>query len=197
MKNKLHFLALAILMITFSSCATILGGSKKPVRVSGIPPEAEVYYNGAYVGKAPTHVKVPRSAKQGHSKITVKAPNYKSTDIELSRKWSVGYTVLDIMSGWVPLAIDIATGNIYQPKPRKVKYKLEPVPGVKFKVGDKVIITSEKYKGIEGVITKILEDETAVMVKFTRPANALEKQTKKVNEITEEKKFYYNQIRHK
>ncbi len=111
MRNLKSFtLLLFAIAILTSSCATILGGAKKGVRVKGFPPDAKVYYNGSYIGEAPTTVQVPKSAKQGNSTITVKADNYKPTDNQLTRKWSLGYTFLDIVTGFVPLVVDVVTG---------------------------------------------------------------------------------------
>jgi len=191
MKKTVYFLGLIVILVSFSSCATLLGGSKKGVKVKGTPPNAQVYYNGAYIGDAPVNVKVPKSAKQGNSKVTVKADNYEPTDIELTRKWSLGYTVLDIITGFVPLIVDAATGNIYQPKPGTVKYKL--LPKSSFAVGNEVIITKKRYANIVGEITAVTGD--LATVKFTRPATAVEKQTQKVDEITEAKDFYFNEIK--
>ncbi len=200
MKKKITIYALSfIFLLSFSSCATILGGSKKGVRVTGNPPNAKVYYNGDYIGEAPVTVKVPKSAKQGNSKVTVKANNYKSQDITLIRKWSIGYTVLDILTGLVPLVIDAATGNIYQPKPGHITYNLEPAGNFQsmFKKGDKVLITSskKKYENLTGEVVEVLSDK--IKVKVTRPATTVEKQTKKVDEITEEVEFYYNEVQKK
>ena len=199
MKKTLKFLGLILIVASLSSCATILGGAKKGVKVTGEPPNAKVYYNGNYVGEAPVTVKVPRSSKQGNSKVTIKADNYKSQDINLYRKWSIGYTVLDVFTGLVPLAVDIATGNIYQPKPSKIEYMLEPAGNLQsmFKAGDKVIITSskKKYHNLTGEVVDVLSDK--VKVKLTRPATAIEKQMKKVDEVTEEVEFYFNEVKKK
>lgn len=195
MKLKIKLLSLVAILLVLSSCATILGGTKKGVRVTGEPANSKVYYNGSYVGDAPVSVKVPKSAKQGNSTITIKAENYNPSDVQLTRKWSFGYTILDIVTGVVPLVIDGVTGNIYQPKPNKVKYNLEPISGIsnKFKVGDKVIILSKKYENQQAEVTAILAD--GLKVTFTREANAIEKQTKKVEEITEEIEVNFSEVR--
>ncbi len=195
MKKTIYISFLFVVMLAFSSCATLLGGSKKGVRVSGVQAQAKVYYNGSYIGDAPVNVKVPKSAKQGNSKITVKADNYKPTDIQLTRKWSLGYTVLDICTGVLPLVVDAATGNIYQPKPGHVKFDLEPVDNIasKFKVGDEITIINKKFNGQKAKITQTFAD--GVQVEFVRPATAVEKQTKKVDEITENIKLDFSEIR--
>jgi len=195
MKNKILLLGLVLLSasVMLSSCATILGGAKKGVRVKGEPKNAQVYYNGSFVGNSPVTVQVPKSAKKGNSKVTVKADNYNPTEISLTRSWSIGYTILDIAFGLWPLVIDGLTGNIYQPKPGKIVFLLEPT-SQPFKVGDKVSFVFEKdLTNITGEITSV--SQMKATVKYTRPANLIEKQTKKVEQITEEKEFYFNEIK--
>lgn len=193
--TKLFYMALIAIIFSTTSCATILSGSKKGVRVKGEPVGAKVYYNGSYVGEAPITVQVPKTATQGNSKLTIKAENYQPAEINLGRKWSIVYTVLDIGIGFIPLLIDVVTGNIYQPTPSTVKYLLEPIENVPFKVGDKVVFTDKDLSDIVGEITDITQMQAKV--KYTRPANLIEKQTKKVDEVTEEKFFYFNQIKKK
>ncbi|MEI6048347.1 MAG: hypothetical protein WCS03_05570 [Bacteroidota bacterium] len=129
MKKKLNiwfFTLLIAVIVILPGCATILGGSKSITRVKqGTPPNAKVFYNGAFIGDAPTNVRVPKSAKQGNSYIEVKADGFETSKISMTRKVSVGYTILDICFGLLPLGIDFATGNIYKPRPNRIDYFLE------------------------------------------------------------------------
>jgi len=112
--------------IIFQGCATILGGSKDNTRVKqGIPENAKVYCNGNYIGQAPQTVRVQKSARQGNSYIEIKADGYQTSRIDLTRKVSIGYLVLDICTGAVWLAVDFVTGNIYKPRPNRIDYLLE------------------------------------------------------------------------
>jgi predicted small secreted protein len=57
MKKQVTLLLATVVAVSllFQGCATILGGSKDASRVhNGTPPGAKVYYNGNYVGDAPT-----------------------------------------------------------------------------------------------------------------------------------------------
>jgi hypothetical protein len=113
-------------IIILPSCATILGGSKSNSHVNqGTPPNARVFYNGEFIGEAPTNIKIPKSAKQGNSYIEVKADGYETSKISMTRKASVGFIILDICFGILPLGIDLITGNIYKPHPNKIDYHLE------------------------------------------------------------------------
>ncbi len=194
MKKVLYLTGIFIMAVLLQSCATLLSGSKTPVRVSGDPVKAKVYYNGNYVGQAPVNVKVPRK-KNPQAEIEIKAENYNPAKVQVNSRLSVGYLALDIISGVFPVVVDFATGNIYGPHPKHVKYELEPVDVLtnKFNPGDQVLILDDKYKNLKGEIIEVNDD--GVTVKFTRPATAIEKQTKKVQEITEQKEFPFSVIK--
>ena len=193
MKRLSYLLLAALLILILPSCATILAGSRSPVRVKGEPPKAEVYFNGSYVGKAPVTVRVPRGRKVNR-KITIKAHSYQTAEINLTRRVSIGYLALDILSGIIPLGIDFITGDIYTPYPKKIKYNLEPEGDIlsKYTVGQKVLIHI-KDKFYKGTITEVTPK--GVKVKYTRPSNIIEKKTKQVDEITETKFFYFNEVK--
>lgn len=173
----MHVIASSILL---SSCASILGGSRDVSRVhNGTPANAKVYYNGNYVGNAPLNVKVPKNARQGNSKIEIRADGYETATINLTRKVSVGFTILDICTGGIWLAIDFATGNIYKPRPNKIIYDLTPLSGNTptlindFNSGDIVIFSKDKYKNMIGEIIAVYPNRA--LIKFMRDPTLLEK----------------------
>ncbi len=125
MKKLCYLLFIAAFMLIAQSCATIFAGSKTAVSVKGIPDSAKVYYNGMFVGYSPTKVKVPRG-KRENSEIEIKKDNYQAEQVKLSSKFSTGYLILDVFSGVWPAVIDLATGSIYAPYPKRIKYNLEP-----------------------------------------------------------------------
>jgi len=163
--------------LLFSSCATILGGSKDNTKVrNGYPPNASVYYNGNHVGEAPTNVRVPKNARQGNSRIEIKADGYESATIHMTRKVSVGYTILDIATGGIWLIIDFATGNIYKPRPNMIDYRLillnnEAVVS-EFEIGDKVVFSEGKYENVEGEIKAVYPNRA--LIQFNRKPNLIE-----------------------
>lgn len=190
-QTTLFFATVVAVGIIFQSCATILGGSKDGSRVhNGTPPNAKVYYNGSYVGEAPTNVKVSKNAKQGNSKIEIKAEGFETSTVNMTRKVSVGYTILDICTGVIWLGIDFATGNIYKPRPNKIIYNLIPVSGYNpaktfdFKNGDKVIFTKDNYENVDGEIVAVYPDRA--LIKFMRKPTMIEK-TKGTKDNVEDK----------
>lgn len=173
-------LLMAVLILFLQSCATILGGSRDTTHVrNGEPPNAKVYYNGNYVGTAPTNVRVNKQCKKAQCHIEIKAEGYETEKVVITRKISVGYLILDICFGLFPLAVDFATGNIYKPRPNTLNYSLSPVEGYNpaerydFKVGDKVYFSEGKYEHQEGEIIAVYPNRA--LVKFKRSPTTGEK----------------------
>lgn len=119
---------LLIASILFSSCATILSGGKTKIRVyDGMPPNAQVYVDGNYVGTAPCKFKVHKTMKNAQHKIDIKATGYETQTVTTNRKFSAGFFILDIFTGVIWTVIDFATGNLYKQRPKKIHYNLMPI----------------------------------------------------------------------
>lgn len=119
---------LLIVNVLFSSCATILSGGKTKIRVyDGTPPNANVYVDGNYVGTAPCKFKIHKTMKNAQHHIDIKAQGYETQTVTTNRKFSAGFFILDICTGVIWTVIDLATGNLYKQKPRKIHYNLIPV----------------------------------------------------------------------
>ncbi len=110
----------------FQSCATILGGKSNTLVFSEKSlPEAEIYLDGKLIGEAPGKIKLPKEKIQHGSILIIKAEGYEEQEFLLMRKQNAAYSVVDILIGGVPLAVDYSTGNIYRPKPRNFEYELK------------------------------------------------------------------------
>jgi hypothetical protein len=119
-------LFLLAVIVILPSCATILAGSRHSVRVKqGNPPNARVFYNGSFISEAPTRVKVQKNVKQGNNYIEVKSDGYETSKINMTRKASAGFIILDLCFGIIPLGINFITSDIYKPRPHKIDYFLE------------------------------------------------------------------------
>lgn len=125
-KNLQMLLVLLLFAIFFASCATIIGGKNNTlVFVENGEPKATVYIDGEKIGEAPGKIKVPAKKIQHGSTVTLKAEGYHDKDYLVLRKQHGVYTVADLLLGGIPLIIDYANGNIYQPSPRKFEYVLQ------------------------------------------------------------------------
>lgn len=126
MKDYSIILYIVILLI-FSSCATIFGGKRNTIRVQGIPDKSLVFLDGEHIGDTPLHIRVSKYKIQEGSTIEVKKAGYETLVYEVIRRPHVGYVLLNVAAGSIPLIVDVANGNIYRPNTRKIHYDLVPI----------------------------------------------------------------------
>ena len=184
MKKIKIIILMLISSVLLSSCATVFSGTKSGVDVSGTPKGAKVYYNGNYEGDAPCKIKVSKNGlKRNETKLKIEAPGYETSEVTLQRKFKVGALIGDIIfSAGIFVIVDFATGAIYKPYPKNVEYNLNPKSSSKeqekFKNGDKVIFSQDKYKNQEGEIIAVYPNRA--LIKFTVKNNiAIQKATGK------------------
>jgi len=126
MKKSIQLITFSLILLIFSSCATIFGGMKTNVKVKGYPEGAKVFYNGNFEGNAPCNVKVSKnSLKDGSTKIQIKAEGFKDSEVTMSRKMKTGAFIGDLFIFPVGHIIDFVTGAIYKPYPNKIEFSLE------------------------------------------------------------------------
>lgn len=161
---------LLILSLTLQSCALVFTGVKDKVSIkAGTPENAKVYYNGSFIGEAPTSVKIPKKAlKHNQATIKIESEGYVSQEVTFDRKLRVGAFVLDCLTGFIWLIPDYATGAIYKASPKKINYNLtidensESVKNHGLQVGDSVYFTNSTYKNRQAVV-KIIYPSRAVL----------------------------------
>lgn len=133
MNNKYIFKFAALLLVlammtTFSSCATILDGRKNTIKIkAGSPVAAKVYLDGEYIGEAPFKIRIEKRKIQEGSLIEIKSEGFETLKYEVIRFPHVAYVLLDIVTGVIPLIVDVADGNIYRPNTRNIEYELVPI----------------------------------------------------------------------
>ena len=101
-------LCLVALTLALSGCATVLNNKDPEVEIISDPPAAEVYVDGNYYGRAP--VRVDMTVRNDHVVVLRKEGYYDRTE-QVTRFVGFGWIVLDILTGLVPLIIDMATGD--------------------------------------------------------------------------------------
>ena len=128
MDTKKYLKMFFILVTTgflLQSCATILGGKKNTLVFTGeSATKAKVYIDDELVGEAPGKIKIAKEKIQHGSILVIKAEGFEKKEYMLLRKQNAVYSVVDLLLGGIPLAVDYTTGNIYRPNPRKFEYEL-------------------------------------------------------------------------
>ncbi len=109
MKRKTNFILPAILVTMFliTSCATLFAPKTHPLTVSSEPQDAEIYVNGLKMGTTP--VELSLKADKSYT-IEFRKEGYKTVTEIVNTKIGAGWLVLDVLTGFVPVIIDAATG---------------------------------------------------------------------------------------
>ena len=107
MKILLAIVLLSSLALS-SGCATILKGNHQRISVTSEPSGARVRINGSDVGETPYSAKVNSSHAQT---VEVKKEGYSPRTIVLASTIGVGWIVVDVLCGFVPVIVDAATGS--------------------------------------------------------------------------------------
>ncbi len=117
-----------VMAASLSSCATVFAGRKNTVHIkSGSPGGAQVYLDGEYLGDAPFKIRISKYKLQQGSILEIRKEGFETVQYEVRRSPHIGYVLADILSGFIPLVIDVADGNIYRPNTRNVHYTLSPI----------------------------------------------------------------------
>ena len=89
--------AVAVAVVTASSCVTLYGGAVHRVRVTSAPPGARVFVDGEHTGATPVRVTV--SSRDPEVVITVEKDGYPTVSRRLQRSRSVGRILASIGIG--------------------------------------------------------------------------------------------------
>jgi hypothetical protein len=121
MKAKIIALSITSCLL-FSSCATIISGSKQTVKFTSNPSQANVSINNVNVGKTPFETKLKRKIKE--HKIVIQLEGYKPFETTLKRKFNAWYVGNLLIGGLIGIILDPITGAIYKLTPEQVNAEL-------------------------------------------------------------------------
>ncbi len=127
MKKKIIlFLGVVLIFIGFAfyltGCATIVKGKNSNLVLTSEPKGADVYVNGFHKGKTPVTLKLE---SENSYTIEFRKEGYETQSVFISNKIGVGYVVLDVLLGLVPVIIDAATGSWYELDQENINIILE------------------------------------------------------------------------
>ena len=132
-KTVSQFIALITLLMLFSSCATVFGGKMNTISIQQANQQStqvenvKVFLDGELLGNAPLKMRVSKYRIQEASLIEIKSDGFETIEYQIVRRPHVGYVLLDVVTGAIPLIIDVINGNIYRPNTRHIKYDLLPL----------------------------------------------------------------------
>src|SRR5437899_1435331 len=114
-------LSLLLACLAGSGCATLFAHKTMMAPLSSDPPGAEVFVDGHRVGQTPMTYEL--NHRQDHV-ITFRKAGYKEASCMIARSVGVGWVVLDVIGGLIPVIIDAATGAWYTSNPKACSVNL-------------------------------------------------------------------------
>jgi len=115
----------AIALVTFSGCATVLNGTSDNVQINSEPSDAKVYVNGYQVATTPAKVKL--ESNKVHN-VEVKKEGYETWHYSITNGVGAGWVVLDIFMGIVPVFVDAMTKAWYNLDTGSINAVLQEAP---------------------------------------------------------------------
>jgi PEGA domain len=122
-KRLLSLVVVAVMLVSFSGCATIFRGPNQLVGLNASTPGAEVFLDGLKVGVTPLKLSLKTDRQYT---ITFKKAGFKDTTYRLTNRVGTLWVVLDVITGLIPLIVDISTGAWYEFETTDVNVTLEP-----------------------------------------------------------------------
>ena len=118
-----------ISILIFSSCATIISGSKQYVEISSEPSSAKVYINEIEIGKTPVQKNLKRNRDY---QLTIKLDGFKTYETKLEKKFNVWFIGNALIGGGIGIVVDVVTGAMFKLKPEEIDGNLKG--GTTFKI---------------------------------------------------------------
>ncbi len=102
---------LLIMVWLLPACATVIKGTSNFVHFRSRPTGAEVYVNGNLMGTTPVRLKL--ESKQVYY-IEFKKEGFETKTYNITNTVGIGWIVLDVICGFVPIIVDAITGAWYE-----------------------------------------------------------------------------------
>ncbi len=122
MKKTVSLLVLVTFVFMLSNCATIFKGEYRDVRINSEPDDTQVYINGEFMGRTPLKLELRPDEPLT---IEFRREGYKTVVRQITNKIGVGWIVLDVISGLIPVLVDALTGAWYEFDQRYINVILE------------------------------------------------------------------------
>lgn len=120
MKNSIISCSLALTLL-FSSCATIVSGSKQNISFASTPSAASIFIDEVEVGKTPFQMKLARNSEH---EVMIKLEGYQAYQTKLTKKFNAWYFGNILIGGLIGLIVDPLTGAIYNLSPDQINAQL-------------------------------------------------------------------------
>lgn len=111
MKKTVSIMVLITFVFMLSNCATIFKGEYRDVSINSEPNDTQVFVNGEFQGRTPLNLELRPDMSYT---IEFRREGYKTEVRQIQNKIGVGWIVLDVIFGLVPVLVDALTGAWYE-----------------------------------------------------------------------------------
>jgi len=123
MRNKFLTALLLGMVLSMSSCATILTGTKDKITFNSTPEGAKVFHKGIEKCTTPCTAEIPRSLSK--QMVTLEKEGFVSKEMKLTKKFNPVTLVNILLGGAIGVGIDCATGSLTKYSPQAYQVELE------------------------------------------------------------------------
>ena len=99
--------SIALVALPALGCATLFNSGTKAVSFGSTPSEAEVWIDGALRGMTPISLDLDNHRS---TTVTFRKDGYRDVSCALNAGVGVGWVILDVLGGLIPVIVDAATG---------------------------------------------------------------------------------------
>lgn len=104
-------------VLSLSSCATIISGSRQNVEIASEPSSAKVYINEIEVGNTPVEKSLKRNQEYS---LVLKLDGYETYETKLEKKFNAWFIGNIAFGGLIGIIIDPITGAMHKLKPKEI-----------------------------------------------------------------------------
>lgn len=110
LKTLMTPLLLGALLLALSGCATVFRGEHRNLNIASEPDGALVFINGMYYGRTPLRLEL--RPNQPYT-IEFRKEGFETEVRHIKNEIGVGWVVLDVVCGVIPVLVDALTGAWY------------------------------------------------------------------------------------
>lgn len=123
MKKKISAVLLMGIVLSTTSCASILTGTKDKITFNSMPEGAKVFHKGIEKCTTPCTAEIPRSLSR--QMVTFEKEGFNSKEIKLTKTFNPVTLVNILLGGAIGVGIDAATGSLTKYSPRAYQVQLD------------------------------------------------------------------------
>ena len=126
LKAAVSWVLCGLFLVFTSGCATVFKGEHRAVKIGSEPDGAMVFINGEYSGRTPLKLELRPSRPYT---IEFRKEGYESEVRRIKNEIGVGWVILDVVLGVVPVLVDGLTGSWYDFDQKNINALLERQQG--------------------------------------------------------------------